>query len=198
MLLRRLKHRMKRLSKNKLLKSELKKNEVEISSFKKQIEKLRGGLKGISDEDKKIIARAKYYTNEKNRFDEVELEYSTVLSNIQTLKNAVENYKNEEPNADLVYENCSIIDMLNSERADYLNRLSEKLDNISEEHLAFKGKVDNIRNDWKLIRDEFRKKYLEAKEKSSSSKTTLASIRELEDKIEKLELIVRQKESTDF
>lgn len=184
-----------RLSKNKLLKSELKKNEVEISSFKKQIEKLRSGLKGISDEDKKIIARAKYYTNEKNRFDEVELEYSTVLSNIQSLKNAVENYKNEEPNADLVYENCSIIDMLNSERADYLNRLSEKLDNISEEHLVFKGKVDNIRNDWKLIRDDFRKKYLAAKEKSSSSKTTLASIRELEEKIEKLELIVRQKKA---
>ena len=181
------------LSKNKSLKSELKKNEVEISSLKKQIERLRSDLKGISDEDKKIIDCAKYYENENNRFEEVELEYSSVLSNIQSFKNAVEKHKSKEPNNDLAYENKSIIHKLNSEREDYLKGIFEKLDSISEDHSISKRKVDCIRNKWKLIKDEFEEKYKEVKEKSSSSQTTLKIIKEIEEKIENLELIARKK-----
>jgi len=83
------------LSKNKLLQTELKKNEIEIGSFKQQIEKLRSGLKGISEDDKSVLNRAKYYVNEKNRFDEVKLEYSTVKSSIQSLKDILLKYKDE-------------------------------------------------------------------------------------------------------
>ncbi len=184
-----------KLSKSRLLKSELNKNEVEIRSFKKQIEKLRSGLKGISDEDKKIIDRAKYYTSEKNRFDEIELEYSTLLTSIEAFKNTVEKYKDKELNTDSAYENKTIIDALHNERASYFNGLFEKLENISQEHSASNDKVEGIRNNWTLIRDEFEKKYKEAKGKSSSSQTTLVAIKELEEKIEKLELIVRQKRS---
>ena len=182
-----------RLSKNKLLKAELKKSEVEISSFKMQIEKLRNGLKGISDDDKKVINRAKYYTNENNRFEEIKLEYLTVNKNIKSLINTVEKYKNKRLATNSACVNNLIMDALNSEREDSIKRLFEILDSIRKDYRVSWRKIVNIRQEWELKRDAYINKYKESKEKSSSSQATLVAIKELEEKIEKIELIVRQK-----
>lgn len=165
-----------KLSKSRILKSDLYKNEIEISSFKKQIEKLRSGLKGISDEDKETLDRAKLYVNEKNRFDEVELEYSTLLTHIQTLNSVVDKFRATESITDSPHENKTIIVSLDKERENYLSELYEKLKIFAQVHEASSGNIKALRDSWKIVRDEFEKKYKEAKEKSSSSQTTLAAI----------------------
>lgn len=183
-----------KLSQYRVLKSELNKNEVEINSFKKQVEQLRGSLKGVSDEDRKILERAKSYVNEKNRFDDVEIEYSEILSGIKSIKDTVDGYI-RAGHSNGAYENVKILDSLDQERRDYLNRLSKGIGELLSNHSVSHGKIEAVREEWKVVRDEFEKKYKEAKEKSSSSKATLTAIRELEEKIEKLELLVRQKRS---
>jgi len=183
------------LSQYRTLKSELNKNEIEITSFKKQVENLRDSLKGVSDENKKILDRAKNYVNEKNRFDEVALEYTTILDSINALRDTINRYAEKSSVSESNIENKAILDMLESERSSYLKKLSVKIEAITQEHTDSFEKIEDSRAKWEVIRDEFKKKYKEAKEESSSSKTTLASIKELEEKIEKLELIVRQKRS---
>ncbi len=183
------------LSKNKLLQAELKKSEIEINSFKQQIEKLRSGLKGISDEDKSVLDRAKHYVNEKNRFDEVELEYSTVRTNIQLLKETLLKYKDELSYQQAEYENSKIIEPLNNERDKYFSTLLKTLENVSVEHDNSKNVVGNLRQKWNDVRDNFKSSYTKAKENSTASQTTLNAIKELEGKIEKLEFMVREKRS---
>jgi len=184
-----------RLSKSKILGSELKKTGVEINSLKKQIGELRSGLKGISDEDKKIINQAKLYANEKNRFDEVELEYSTILSNLQTLINTVKKYSTDALDSEIEYENENNINGLNAERTYYLSSFISKLEELDVHHSKSEAKINALRQDWENIKEAFESKYKAAKEKSSSSKSTLTSIEVLEDKIEKLDLSIRQKKS---
>ncbi|MFW8602149.1 TrlF family AAA-like ATPase [Desulfobacterota bacterium M19] len=181
------------LSKNKLLQTELKKSEIEIDSFKQQIEKLRSGLKGISDEDKSVLHRDKYYVNEKNRFDEVDLEYSTVKTSIQSLKEILLKYKDQVSYQQAEYENSEIIDPLNGERNRYFTSLLETLESVEVGHDKSKNIVSNLHQKWKDVRDKFKSSYTKAKENSTASQTTLNAIKELEGKIEKLELMVREK-----
>ena len=181
------------LSKNKSLKVELKKNEIEINSFKQQVEKLRSGLKGISEEDKSILERAKYFVNEKNRFDEINLEYSALKANIQSFKEIISKYKTEPADVQTEYENRKIIDALNDERNNYLATSVEKINTLETEHNDSNKKIEALHQEWNVIRDKFHATYIKAKESSTSSQTTLNAIKELEEKIEKLELIVREK-----
>lgn len=183
-----------KLSQYRALRSELNKNEVEINSFKKQVEQLRSGLKGVSDEDRKTLERAKCYVNEKNRFDEVDIEYSSILAGIQSLKDTVDGYIGAG-DSDATYENIKILESLGGERRGYLMALSGSVGELINIHSESHSKIESCREEWKVVRDEFEKKYKEAKEKSSSSKTTLTAIKELEEKLEKLELLVRQKRS---
>ncbi len=181
------------LSKSKSLQAELKKSEIEINSFKQQIEKLRAGLKGISDSDKKTLDRAKYFVNEKNRFDEVRLEYSSIKSSIQSLKATVVNCNSETEGQGTEYENSTILNSLNNERGSYLGDLLKKVETLESHHTSSDDRINKSHQDWGGIRDAFKADYAKAKEKSTSSQVTLEAIKELEEKIDKLDLIIREK-----
>lgn len=184
-----------KLAKGKELYTELKKNKIEIASFKLQIEELRGGLKGISEEDKKTLDRARLYVNEKNIFDEVALEYSSIGECLQPLKDLIEKYKGLESDASNEIENDKILAQLNSARTVFLETALQKVEELSKLHTNSVVKYDEIHAVWLEIRNEFGAKYKEAKEKSTSSESTLTAIKGLEEKIEKLELLIRQKRS---
>lgn len=184
-----------KLVKSKELYTDLKKNEIEIGSFKSQIEKLRGGLKGISEDDKKILDRAKYYVNEKNLFDEVSLEYSTIQDSVRPLKELLEKYKNKAIDSSEVFENEEILKSLNESRRKFLDEALKKVQEFEQLHSDSIARYGELRASWLEIRNAFELEYKKAKEKSTSSQSTLTAIKELEQKIEKLELIIRQKRS---
>lgn len=184
-----------KLAKSKELYTDLKKNEIEIGSFKSQIEKLRGGLKGISEEDKKILDRAKHYVNEKNRFDEVSLEYSSIQDSVRPLKELLEKYKNKAIDSSGVFENEEILKGLNESRNKFLDEALKKVQELEQLHFDSIARYDELRASWLEIRNAFELKYKKAKEKSTSSQSTLTAIKELEQKIDKLELVIRQKRS---
>lgn len=184
-----------KLSKSKELYTDLKKNEIEIGSFKSQIEKLRGGLKGISDEDKKILDRAKHYVNEKNYFDEVSLEYSYIRDSARLLKKLLEKHKANTGNRQELFENKEILIGLNESRNKFLEEALNKVQEFELLHSDSTVKYEELHNTWLGIRNAFEIEYKQAKEKSTSSQSTLAAIKELEQKIEKLELVIMQKRS---
>jgi len=184
-----------KLAKSKELYTDLKKNKIEIGSFKSQIEKLRGGLKGISEDDKKILDRAKLYVNEKNRFDEVSLEYSSIQDSIRPLKELLEKCEGMASDNPEVFENGKILKDLNESRSKFLDVAIKKVQELEQLHSDSTVEYDDLRTTWLEIRNAFELEYKKAKEKSTSSQSTLTAIKELEKKIEKLDLVIRQKQS---
>lgn len=192
-----------KLSSTRAVQRDLKQNELEIDSFKKQIKELRGGLKGMSDADKAIINRAKFYANEKNRFDEITLENSDISANLKSIKDLLEGYK-VGPQEDSVlgdgeapqlYENTSIIDAVDKIREDNLESLLTKTNELITKQNTAEGNIKKEYDAWVVIKDKFEEEYKKAKEKSSSSASTLTAIKELEGKIKTLDLTIRQKRS---
>lgn len=183
-----------KLSRSKELYSDLKKNAIELSSFKSQIEKLRGGLKGISEEDKKTLNRAKLYVNEKNRFDEVNLEYHVLESNLSPFIESINEYKSK-PNSLDEFENQNILQSLNTSRNTFLEEAGEKAEEIKELLSQANNAYKEVHSNWHDVKDNYDKEYKQAKEKTTSSQSTLTAIKELEEKIENLELLIRQKRS---
>jgi chromosome segregation protein len=185
-----------KLSDSKSLESEINKNIIETTSFKEQIVKLKAGLKGISEDDKKIIDRAKFYVNEKNRFDEVDIEYSSIKTNIQALKELIEGFQiEEESKQDFEFENNTHLNSLNTERDDYLKNLFNDVVDLETKFITSKKSIDGLNEEWNTIKTSFAIEYRQAKEKTTSSQATLTAIKGLEDKLEKLELLVRQKKT---
>ncbi len=184
-----------KLSLSKGLYTDLKKYEIEINSFKSQIEKLRGGLKGISESDKKILDRAKLYVNEKNRFDEISLEHSTFQDNLRPLKELLEKYKTKISDSPEVFENKVILKILNESQSEFLVEAHKKVIELEQLYSDSTKKYKEYHSSWLEIRNSFELEYKKAKEKSTSSKSTLTAINQLEQKIEKLELVIRKKRS---
>jgi type III restriction enzyme len=182
-----------RLSNSKKLESDINNNLLETKSFKLQIEKLKGGLKGISDDDKKTIDRAKYFVNEKNRRDEINIEYSTIIDGITTLKELVEKLNKINLEDGIEFENVQKFKLINDERNKYLKELLSNLVNLEKTHSDSDTIIQKLINEWDILKDKFEKEYLKAKEKTTSSQATLNGIKELEIKLEKLELNIRQK-----
>lgn len=182
------------LLKNKSLVFEIAKLELEKSSLKKQIEELQKSLKGITPDDRAIIERAKLYVNENGRIKEVVLEYQEVSAALSILERAVSSY-NDLEKGDLETENTSIIDALEKERAEYLGGLVNNIARLQSEHLNSEDKITKIQGDWDIKRNEFKAIYTGVKEKSTSSKQTLESIKELERKLEKLDLSINERKT---
>lgn len=184
-----------KLAKSKELYTDLRKNDIEIGSFKSQIEKLRGGLKGISEDDKKILDRAKHYVNEKNRFDEVSLEYSSIQDSVRPLKELLEKYKGKVSDSSEVFENKGILKDLDESRSKLLEETLSKVQELEKLHSDSIVRYEELRATWLEIRNSFELEYKNVKENSTSSQSTLTAIKKLEEKIEKLEFVIRQKQS---
>lgn len=191
-----------KLSNTRDVQRDLKQNELEIDSYKKQIKELRDGLKGISETDKAIINRAKFYTNEKNRFDEITFENSDITENLTMIKDLFEGYQMKylydfisDENISQVYENTKIINDVEKIKKDSLENILRQIDNILTEHNRTEASIKKEYESWSIINEKFQSDYKEAKAKSSSSASTLASIKELEEKIKNLDLTIRKKKS---
>ena len=182
-----------KLSSSKKIESDIKNNSLETKSFKLQIEELKSGLKGISEDDKKTIDRAKFFVNEKNRLDEINLEYSTISDGISGLKELAEKLNGINLDENIKFENIEKFKLINDERNKYLKELLNNLINLEKNHSDSDITIEKLINEWAILKIEFEKEYLKAKEKTTSSQATLNSIKELEGKLEKLELNVRQK-----
>lgn len=182
------------LAKGKIINAELDKYNTELNSYKLQISKLRSELKGMSDEDKKTIERASLFTNEKNRIDEIELDYTSIKDQLGSLKESITSLLNRQVEK-RSYENETLIQEMEVEITTLLTELNTSIDSWLVKREKSNIQSSEIKMRWLLIRNEFEELYKKAKEKTTSSQQTLNSIKELESKIDRLDSIIRQKRS---
>ncbi|MFC4701358.1 TrlF family AAA-like ATPase [Glaciecola siphonariae] len=184
-----------KLASSKEIRSDLKKSEIEIDSFKSQIEQLRSGLAGLSENDKAVLSKAKLFVNEKNLLDEISLEILSVKSAIAALTEIINKTRNVGSDKTILFENNSIIDTLSNTRKQYLDSMLETLEALEIKQAEYERAYEETKGEWLIIRNSFEERYRSAKSNSTASATTLESVKELEQKIEKLELSIRKKKS---
>lgn len=182
-----------KLSEHRSLSRDIQKIELETESYKLQIAKMRSGLKGLSEDDKRILARAELYSNEKNSLDEVEIEYDRLSSLISELSAVVGSMTEKDAFSTSEYENTQVIDRLRTERSKHFFELKQSVESISSKHEASRVEIENSKEQWLEARHAFYDQYKKAKENSSSSEIALKAIKELERKIEELALLLLQK-----
>ena len=95
-----------------------------------------------------------------------------------------------------VFENEKILKNLNESRSKFLEDALKKAQELEQLHSDSNTKYKELHTTWLEVRNAFEQEYKKAKEKSTSSQSTLTAIKKLEQKIEKLELLIRQKRSS--
>lgn len=178
------------------LEKEIRKLEVEIDSYKQQIEKLQEGLQGITEEDKQILDRTKFYTAEKNRLSEIDIEYDRVGSSLVEAQSVVFSLLTKSNPKHSEFENQELFSRIESERQRFLEEIDTLFRKVHQQREESLLRLQSYKGDWQRIRDSFSEKYKKAKENSCASESTLKAIKELEDKIEELSLLLRQKRAS--
>jgi type III restriction enzyme len=192
---RKVKSTYMKLASSKELRSDLKKSEIELGSFKSQIEQLRSGLTGLTENDKIILSKAQLFVNEKNRLDEISLEISSVNATVVALREIINKIRSIDADETVPYENNNIMNELSDTRKKYIDDLASHIEKLERQQAEYEKAYADIKDRWLIIRNGFEEKYITAKTNSSSSATTLQAVKELEQKLEKLELSIRKKKS---
>lgn len=182
------------LTKNKQLISEIEKYNLELNSNNQQLQKLRSELKGMSEEDRKTIERATYFTNEKNQITEVEQSYSTVTDKLNILKDTINSLAINPP-VEREYENKAVLDRIENERKTFMKETETLTERLLKNKDESSARFEEIKKEWTLTRNSFEDEYRRAKEKSTSSQQTITNIKNIETKIERLNETIRQKKN---
>jgi type III restriction enzyme len=168
----------------KLINAEIEKNDLELKSLTEQVEKLRKGLKGISDDDRNIIESHANFDIYDQLIDGWKAELSSTSESIDLVIKELSAYPTPIPlESTLPDKEQKLVEQMHQEiRAIFssaqtsLNILKDKL-NGKDENLE---KFNETLASWQLILDQHNKKYNSAKEKSSSQEVTLKEIQKLE------------------
>ncbi len=183
----------KELTGKKDLENELKKVEIEVESYRQQIERLRENLQGISAEDRNALDRSRFYTAEKNRISEIEIEYERVNSALSNVHVLISSLLEKSCSSQLDFENKDLMDRIESERKSFFSSIDTLIKGAHEQQEKSLSEFELRKGEWQHNRDAFYEIYKKAKENSRASESTLKAIKELEEKVEILNLTLRQK-----
>lgn len=183
--------------KKKQVNKEISKSELILKSLKEQVDSLKKELKGVSEDDRKIISIH-------NHYEEIEGIIEAWKSELLVAKSALDDFKSQiqglpaelfnplslpEKEADIIKKvNMKIKDIFSG-----INVQSSVLENFlrtdDKAQMEFSGLVQK----WEVVNDSHKKKYKEAKEKSSSHEITINQIKQLEDNIAEINKSLREK-----
>lgn len=161
---------------------EVEKNSVEITSSTEQLDKLRKGLKGLSEEDQKTIDQKVKYDNEEAVIESLSNEIETTHGHVRNLTEALETNNEKEKYANL--ENQALIDRIQVSVASKFVEIRAGVTLLSD---LFKPASLNAINEaikeWQNLKAAFDKRYEAAKVKAKVNQQQLDQIRVLEDRI---------------
>ena len=156
------------------IKIEVDKNNVEIASLNEQLDKLRKGLKGLSEEDQKTI-------NQKAKYDEEEAIIGNLQNDLSTAKESIESlnieFETENKDSDSEIENKDVIDAI---RGKFTSKFSEINASVLTLSNLFKPaslkEINDAIKGWTKLKVAFDKKYEEAKAKAKVNQQQLDQI----------------------
>jgi chromosome segregation protein len=195
-----LRAQFERVVRQRVLQRDIGAHDIELSSVKEQLVALRSSLKGLSEEDQKLIARQGHYELEQRFIQSLERDAAAALS---TLRTAVEEL-NRVPTpvgSNSNQENLETLQRAHSALKQWSHEaqkaVSTLLDAFTE---PFEGKplaqyFESI-SAWKEKRATHRTEYEQAKQRAAAHEETLHQIHNLEERLAEInEAADRKKQS---
>ncbi len=181
----------------KQIEGEIEKSELELKSLEEQAESLRNGLKGISDEDKAVIASHKQYEILEQAVEGWKVELTTAKESVENIKREIAaSPTGISDDAKLPDQEQSVIGDIHVEMKSIFEGINLALGAI-EEQLDSKGaaliKLNSLFDQSKAIFDLHKKKYEAAKQNSTSQEASLTQIQKIEDRTKEIRKFLTEK-----
>jgi len=169
---------------------ELAKQDLERTSLTSQIEHLRASLKGLSEEDRKVIAQQSLHEEEERLISSWEEELRQVRTSIAEIAEQAVNaptglVQGEIPNQDLLSRMHGDLDRWFQKLRLTLQSLSTSLDQGSDAYAL--RDYSQALTTWRARHEANAKAYEEAKKRTAAQESTLQQIRTIEERLRALE-----------
>jgi len=174
----------------RLIVSEIEKGELELKSLTEQVEGLRKGLKGISEQDKATIASHKQYEIVEQHVDGWHGELTTAREALETIKRELAEYPTTVPDdVKLPDTELTVVTDIQKTLKEIFYEINATVDSLGD-RLNPKGEVLTKLNDlidrWKGALNQHKRQYESAKQNSTSQESTLKQIQIIEDRVKEI------------
>ncbi len=186
------------IQKKRVLELDIEKYRLELKSLSEQLANLRSGLKGVSEEDQKIIATQDKYTEEETSVDAWSSEIKTTEELLIALNTKVSEFPTKQtlstdiPNYALISEMQREVESAFCQIKDYLSLALNSFNKASSTCLF--RKFNEQHTNWINIKSQASQLYEEAKARSTSQNATLIQIQQLETRIKGLRTLLLEKD----
>lgn len=177
--------------------AEIDKNELELKSLLEQVESLRNGLKGISEQDKETISVHKQYEVIEQLVEEWKGEISSARGVVENIKQEISTAPADLPaDVNLPEQEQAVIADIHTEMKKVFDDIKLALSAIDEQ-LDPKGKaltkLNALYEKSKVLFAQHKQKYETAKQKSTSQEATLTQIQKIEDRVKEIRRFMTEK-----
>ncbi|HEY1170877.1 MAG TPA: AAA family ATPase [Verrucomicrobiae bacterium] len=162
---------------------EVQKNNVEITSLSEQLTALRNSLKGLSEEDQKLINLKSKYDLEEGLIEGLHNKLAIAKSNIELLVDSFnETEQKNDPPEDIENKEAirQVQEKFNAKFLEIESAVTSLSNLLSPQSLV---EINESVSIWENLREEFIKKYEETKTKANDNKLQLQQIQTLEQRI---------------
>ncbi len=174
------------LVRKKEIQAEIEELRLQHKSVSEQVQNLRKSLKGLTDEDKKIIGNKELFENEKTLIQESNIEIDLFKQKFQSLSESLSEYPSTiDDNVKIL--NKDILSEIQAEKERIFNELKASISEILQ---LFS--VENISNynvsvgKWNDLKEAFDASYSQIKEKASANESIIKEINQLEIRLREL------------
>ena len=168
------------------IQNEVEELKLQSKSVNEQVQNLRNSLKGLTEEDKKVIENKELFENEQTFIQESNNEIELFKDKFTSIKESLSSYPIElDPETSIL--NKEIIEGVQVEKAGIFSNIKLKLDDIiqlfeNEKMTAY----DEAANKWNIVKREFDITYDQIKEKASANESIIKEINNLENRLREL------------
>jgi len=183
--------------KKKQVQEEISKSKLELKSLKEQVDSLKDGLKGLSEDDRKVISIHSHYEEIDGIVERWKSELLIVKDALDSFKSQVKGLPSELAKPlTLPARESDVIKNIDRKINDIfsgINNQSSVLENLLKGDDNAQMEFADLVKKWEVINQTHKKKYEEAKKKSSSHEVTIRQIKQLEDRISEINKYLREK-----
>ena len=168
------------------IQNEVEELKLQSKSVSEQVQNLRNSLKGLTDDDRKIIENKELFENEQTFIQESNNEIELFKDKFTSIKEALSGYPTKLDSGTNIL-NKEIVESIQSEKANIFSNVKSKLDEIlqlfkPENFAAYNETI----NKWNIVKREFDIHYNQIKEKASANESIIKEINNLENRLREL------------
>jgi len=174
------------LVRKKEIQSEIDELKLQHKSVGEQVQNLRKSLKGLTDDDKKIIENKELFENEQTFIQESNNEFDLFKQKIETLAESLSEYPSKiEENTKVL--NSEMLSEIQKEKDQIFEKIKSSLSEIlklfsSEQLAGYNASIDK----WNELKKSFDASYGQIKEKASTNESIIKEINQLEIRLREL------------